>query len=469
MTQINEGKETPFRRLPAVEKLLNSNEIKPLVGRYSHQIVTEAIQQVLDSLRSAIRQGPQMLPIEDDFPRLVSGWLSRKWPGFMSPVINATGIVLHTNLGRAPLSHQSLEAVCSLGGGYINLETDLDTGERGARIFELRRLLSMTTGAEDALVVNNNAAAVLLVLVCLGHAGEAIVSRGELVQIGGGFRVPEIMEQSGVVLREVGTTNQTYAGDYERAINNKTALILKVHPSNFTQRGFVHEASMAELARISQKNNIPLVYDLGSGAMVDAAEFGLAHEPMVQEALRDGGDIICFSGDKLLGGPQSGIIVGKKKYIQKFLKHPLLRVVRIDKLSAIALEATIRHYLNPEPTREIPIWQMMSLTKDDIENRVDLVVGMLKASGIDAGKKDGLSLVGGGSLPGEGISTVLIKLKPPGKLDSFCRRLRMSDPPLLSRIDEGSVILDLRTVLPEQDVLISPIVTGAWPTGGQQC
>ena len=467
MTRINEGKESTFRRLPSVEKLLNSNEIKPLVERYSHQIVTEAIQQVLDSLRSAMREGLQMPSVGADISSQVYALLALKWPGFMSPVINATGIVLHTNLGRAPLSNQSLEAIYNLGGSYINLETDLETGERGVRIFELRRLLAIATGAEDTLVVNNNAAAVLLVLVCLGHAGEAIVSRGELVQIGGGFRVPEIMEQSGAVLREVGTTNQTYPEDYERAINKKTSLILKVHPSNFTQRGFVREASIAELAQIVQKNDIPLVYDLGSGAMLDTAQFGLAHETTVQEALRDGADIVCLSGDKLLGGPQSGIIVGKKEYIKYLMKHPFLRVIRLDKLSAIALEATIRHYLNPEPAREIPIWRMMAMTKDDIEKRVDPIIKTLALSGVSAAKKDGVSLVGGGSLPGEGIPTVLIKLEPRGRVDSFCRRLRMSEPPLISRIEEDSVILDLRTVLPEQDVRISSIVTGAWLTGGQ--
>ncbi len=460
--------DTSLRRLPAVEKLLASAGVKPLVARYSHPLVTQAIQQVLADLRRAIREGRE-IPSLPDIISLVEQRLNAQWPGFLSPVINATGIVLHTNLGRSPLADSVLETVSRLGGGYVNLESDLATGERGQRIVELRRLLTVLTGAEDALVVNNNAAAVLLTLVALGHGKEAVVSRGELVQIGGGFRVPEIMIQSGVTLREVGTTNQTYARDYEQAITERTAMLLKVHPSNFTQRGFVHEVSTAELAALAHEHNIPLVYDLGSGAMMDTADYGLRHEPMVQEALSDGADVVCFSGDKLLGGPQAGIIIGQSRYVKPMLKHPFLRVVRLDKLSAMVLEATLKHYLDKDAAIALPGWRMMSLTADELARRARPIVDALAVLGISAEIKDGQSLVGGGSLPGESLPTALIALNPPRGLEAFLLRLRLGNPPLVGRIEQGRVLFDLRTVLPAQDGLIAELVKQAWPREAASC
>ncbi|MGA3094157.1 MAG: L-seryl-tRNA(Sec) selenium transferase, partial [Dehalococcoidales bacterium] len=334
-----------LRRLPAVEKLLESAELAPMVARYSRPLVTQAARHVLAGLREEIKEGKKS-PTVAGVIKLVREHLSGEWPGFMSPVINGTGVILHTNLGRAPLSKKALEALSALGGQYFNLESDLGGGGRGTRALELRRLLAFLTGAEDAVAVNNNAAAVLLVLVALAHGKEAVVSRGELVQIGGGFRVPEIIQQSGVTLREVGATNQTSLRDYERAVNDKTALILKVHPSNFVQKGFVSQVSIGELAGLASKRGLPLVYDLGSGAVLDTAKFGLEHEPTVQESLQNGADLVCFSGDKLLGGPQAGIIAGKKNLIKLLLNHPLMRVIRLDKLSAMALEATVKSYLD---------------------------------------------------------------------------------------------------------------------------
>jgi L-seryl-tRNA(Ser) seleniumtransferase len=399
---------------------------------------------------------------------LVARRLNDDWPGFLGPVINAPGIVLHTNLGRAPLSASALEAISALGGGYINLESNLDSGERGQRIVELRRLLCLLTSAEEALVVNNNAAAVLLTLVALANGKEAVVSRGELVQIGGGFRVPEIMTQSGVSLREVGTTNQTYARDYAGAINNNTAMLLKVHPSNFVQRGFIHEASTAELAELAHRNGLPLVYDLGSGALLDTADYGIRHEPTVQEALSDGADVVCFSGDKLLGGPQAGIIVGGARYIKPLLSHPLLRVVRLDRLSAVALEATLKHYLNNDAASEIPIWRMMALSAEDIARRAGPVVEALGRANIAADIIPGRSLVGGGSLPEETLATSLIAISSSG-LEALSRRLRLSQPPLISRIESGRLLLDLRTVLPSQDGLIASLIIESWPEGPAAC
>jgi L-seryl-tRNA(Ser) seleniumtransferase len=454
-----------LRGLPAVEVLLESPALAGEISRYSRPLVTRTIRQVLTSLREKIRQGTP-LPSQNEIIGLVQRDLATKWPGFMSPVINATGVILHTNLGRAPLPPAAVQSLSSLAGSYTNLESDPSSGQRGIRIFDLRRLLCLLTGAEDALVVNNNAAAVLLVLVSLAHGREAVVSRGELVQIGGGFRVPEILEQSGVTLREAGTTNQTYAADYESAINENTALLLKVHPSNFEQRGFVHEASVAELAAIACRRGIPLVYDLGSGALLDSAAFGLEHEPTVQESLAGGADVVCFSGDKLMGGPQAGIIVGKKTLITAMLKHPLLRVVRLDKLSAMALEATVKLYLEGSAEQSVPVWQMMGLDADSIDERARLLVNRLNEMGIHASVRDGRSMVGGGSLPEQSLPTRLVAIKPGAEVDAAARRLRMGDPPLVGRIEQDEILLDLRTVMPGQDSLLPVLINRALGSGG---
>ncbi len=454
-----------LRGLPAVEVLLESPALAGEISRYSRPLVTRTVRQVLAGLREQIRQGIP-LPSPNEIIGLVKGDLAARWPGFMSPVINATGVILHTNLGRAPLPPAAIESLCCLAGSYTNLESDPASGQRGIRIFDLRRLLCLLTGAEDALVVNNNAAAVLLALVSLAHGREAVVSRGELVQIGGGFRVPEILEQSGVTLREAGTTNQTYAADYESAINEDTAILLKVHPSNFEQRGFVHEASVAELAAIAGRRGIPLVYDLGSGALLDSAAFGLEHEPTVQEALAGGADVVCFSGDKLMGGPQAGIIAGKKALIAAMLKHPLLRVVRLDKLSAMALEAVVKLYLEGSAEQSVPVWQMMGLDVDNIGMRAQQLVDRLKETGIEACVRDGRSMVGGGSLPEQSLPTRLVAIKPFGPVDAGARRLRLGDPPLVGRIEQDEILLDLRTVLPGQDSLLPELINRALGNGG---
>jgi len=467
MNRSEKHKDSPLSHLPAVEKLLTSPEIKPLVARYSHVLVTRAIQDILAAIRDTYTG--QVVPSPQNIAARVTSLLLAQWPGLLSPVLNATGIILHTNLGRAPLAPAAVETLTCLSGNYINLESDLETGERGVRTPELGRLLAVLTGAEDALVVNNNAAAVLLVLVALANGKEAVVSRGELVQIGGGFRVPEIMAQSGVVLREVGTTNHTDITDYAQAIGNNTAILLKVHLSNFVQRGFVHEASLAELAGLGQERGLPVVYDLGSGSLLDTTPYGLRHEPTVQEALRDGADLVLFSGDKLLGGPQAGIIVGQNRYIQLLRKHPFLRVVRLDKLSSLALVATLRYYLNNEAAGSVPVWRMMALTTREIARRAEVVAASLKAAGIIAEMREGCSMVGGGTLPEESLPTVLLTLKPAGRLDDFARRLRLSDPPLVARIEEGRFVVDLRTVLEEHDALVASLIIKSWPQEAGSC
>ncbi|RJO62394.1 MAG: L-seryl-tRNA(Sec) selenium transferase [Dehalococcoidia bacterium] len=451
---------TALRRLPAVEKLLESPELAPDIARYSRPLVTQAARHVLSELRAGIKEGNKSRRSADVI-KLIKEHLSSEWPAFMSPVINGTGVILHTNLGRAPLSQKALEAVATLGGQYFNLESDLEGGGRGTRALELRRLLALLTGAEDAVVVNNNAAAVLLVLVALAHGKEAVVSRGELVQIGGGFRVPEIMEQSGVTLREVGATNQTSLRDYEKGIGDKTALILKVHPSNFVQKGFVSEVGINELAGLARRRNLPLVYDLGSGAMLDTADFGLEHEPTVQETLRDGADLVCFSGDKLLGGPQAGIVAGKRKLIQPLLKHPLMRVIRLDKLSAAALEATVKSYLDKTAISDIPVWRMMSAVLPELQTRAKAIIRKLKTSGIVTELKSGVSMVGGGTLPEQSLATALVCIKPEGSAEAFSRSLRLSQPPLVSRVENDTILIDMRTIFPEQDMLLVSIIQAA--------
>ncbi len=451
---------TALRSLPAIEKLLESPELIPEITLYTRPLVIEATRHVLSELRDRIREGTAPRG-EADLPVLIRTRLLLEWPGFMSGVINGTGIILHTNLGRAPLSQKALEAVSNLGGQYFNLEADLKSGGRGTRASELRRLIALLTGAEDAVAVNNNAAAVLLVLVAMANGREAIVSRGELVQIGGGFRVPEIMEQSGVKLREIGTTNHTTRKDYARAINEHTAMILKIHQSNFVQNGFVGETSLSELSELAAEHNVPLIYDLGSGAVIDTAEFGLKPEPTVQQALRDGADLVCFSGDKLFGGPQAGIIAGKRKLIEPLLNHPLMRAVRLDKLSAIALEATAAVYLNRTATLDIPSWRMMSYDLSALRLRARAIVRKLKACDIRAEIKEGLSMVGGGTLPEQSLSTALVSLTPTGSAEACARSLRLSQPPLIARIENDHILIDMRTVFPEQDDAVAKVVQRA--------
>ncbi|MCL2706928.1 MAG: L-seryl-tRNA(Sec) selenium transferase [Dehalococcoidia bacterium] len=460
----NSPSQSNLRRLPAVETLLKSDAMSAAVMRYSRPLVKEAARRILAELRRDLRSNQSSPAISiDNIALLITQRLSKEWPGFSQPVINATGIILHTNLGRAPLSDPSLKALTAIGGHYFNLESNLSEGTRGNRFQELRRLLSIVSDSEDALVVNNNAAAMLLVLIALASGKEAVISRGELVQIGNGFRIPEILEQSGVILREVGTTNKTSAHDYEQAINARTGVILKVHPSNFIQKGFVSQASVKELSVIAGKAHLPLVHDLGNGVLLDTADFGLEHEPTVMETLRDGADVVCFSGDKLLGGPQAGIIAGKHKYIRLMQNHPLLRVIRLDKLSAVALEATIKSYLDDNAAASIPIWQMIGTKIEDLRARAHAVIRRLKAQGIPAAAQDGVSMVGGGALPEQSLPTILIRLSPHGVIDETARKLRLSSPPLVARVEKDAILIDLRTVYADQDKLLSEIIAAAWP------
>ena len=438
----------PLRRLPSVDRLLSQAEAEPLLADFGRSLTLDALRAALDAARGEIRAGgslPEPLSLIADAHRRLMALTGPT----LRPVINATGVVIHTNLGRAPLSRAALAAMHAAAVGYSTLEYDLDKGARGARTGHAAGLLTQLTGAEAALVVNNNAAAVLLALTALAHGRQVIISRGQLVEIGGGFRVPDVLKQSGATLVEVGATNRTHLHDYESAVNEQTALILWAHRSNFKMVGFTGEPSVAALAALAAHHGLPLVDDLGSGAVLDTQQFGLAHEPTVQESLAAGAALVCFSGDKLLGGPQAGIVVGQQALVERLERHPLARAVRADKLCLAALSATLLHHLRGEAVQHIPIWRMIAQPPAEIARRASSWVEAWRAAGADAEMMDGESTVGGGSLPGETLPTTLAALKP-AQPDRFAAELRAAATPVVTRIVEDRVVFDPRTVLAEE-------------------
>ena len=433
-----------LRQLPSVDKLLA--QASSLLETYGRSLTTDAIRSVLDEARSIIRSGGTPPDQSELLPRITDRL--REWTQSRPrAVMNATGVIIHTNLGRAPLSTEAINAMTVAAAGYSDLEYDLDRGERGSRMAAVEDLLKRVTGAEAAFVVNNTAGAALLALSALASSKGALISRGQLVEIGGGFRVPDVMEQSSAKLIEVGTTNRTHRRDYEMALVTKeVAAIVRAHSSNFRAVGFTTEVPLTELVELANWKNIPLIDDLGSGALLDTAEYGLAHEPTVQESVAAGAHVICFSGDKLLGGPQAGIIVGKAQYVELLKKHPLARALRMDKLDLAALSATLVHYLKGEATQKIPVWRMISLPLSEIELQAQSFAQQLQAVGFTAEVIDGQSTVGGGSLPGGTLPTRLIALTI-NNPDDFLTRLRHGDPPVVARIEGDRVVFDLRTVM----------------------
>lgn len=450
-----------LRKLPSVDQVLISDQIQALLEKFPRALVTSGIQEVLDKNRSQIMNG-YTCPSKSEILNQVVQHLSLQWSGLFKTIINGTGVILHTNIGRAPLSDGAVDSLSKLASGYCNLEYDLFSGKRGVRAQGVEKLICALTGAEDALVVNNNAAAVFLIMTVLARGKDVIISRGELVQIGGGFRIPEIMEVAGAHLKEVGTTNKTFIKDYEHAISEETALLFKVHTSNFAIHGFTQAASVAELRAIGNKYNLPLVYDIGSGALLDTADFGLGHEPMVQEALADNVDLVCFSGDKLLGGPQAGIIVGSKYYLNKLREYPIERAIRIDKMTSVALEATLMHYLRKEATVKIPVWQMISARLEDIRVRAEVVRDELNRLGISSTIQQGESMVGGGSLPDHTLPSIVVVIKPKDSAENLARRLRLSTPAVIGRIEQDGFLIDMRTVLPSLDNMLIEVIKGAF-------
>ncbi|MGQ9683212.1 MAG: L-seryl-tRNA(Sec) selenium transferase [Anaerolineae bacterium] len=440
-----------LRRLPAVDALLKEPAVQEAMARVGHELATEAVRAVLGEARRAVQAGdmaPSAAALAAEAARQAEQWLAPP----LQPVINATGVILQTNLGRAPLSTAALEAMRRVAD-YSNLEYDLERGERGSRFVHAESPLKRLTGAEAALVVNNNAGAILLVLSALAAGREVIVARGQLVEIGGGFRIPEVLAQSGARLVEVGTTNRTYARDFAAACGADTAALLFVHSSNFRLVGFVHEPTIAELAEVAHARDLPLLADLGSGALLDTAAYGLAHEPTVREYLQSGADLVTFSGDKLLGGPQAGLIAGRAELVGKLRRHPLTRALRVDKLTLAALGATLSSYLTGRATAELPVWQMISMPAEAIERRARRLVRRLRAMGAQAEVIPGRSTVGGGSLPGETLPTYLVALRVPSP-GALAHHLRTSEPAVVGRIEGERLLLDLRTVLPGQEPVL---------------
>ena len=435
-----------LHELPSVEHILQTQLAAELIASYGRPTTIKAIRSVLDGIRERVATNeiptiPNRQHILDEASSLLESWTSPT----LLPVINASGVILHTNLGRAPLSNAALKAIQAISHGYSNLEFDLDTGKRGSRLLHAEELLKRLTGAEAAIIVNNNAAAMLLGLAALARRKRVVISRSQMVEIGGEFRIPDVMKQSGAKLIEVGATNKVRLVDYEEALEEPTAILLHVHRSNFKMIGFTEEPEWKDIVTLAHSRGVPCVDDLGSGTLLETAHYGLAHEPTIQESLANGVDLVCFSGDKLLGGPQAGIIIGKAELIAVIKKHPLARALRADKLCLAALTATLLHYLKDEAEREIPVWRMMALTPDQIRQTAKGWREKLGLGEVVAGR----STIGGGSLPEESLPTFLLALdvKSP---DKFLKELRRQQPPIIARTEKDRILLDPRTVLPEE-------------------
>lgn len=444
-------------KLPSVDSLLNKPGGSTLKQRYGHRLTVRAIQKTISDIRDAYLEERVEIPGGPDMLRRVEKILSAWTTSSLVPVINAAGVILHTNLGRAPLSQEALHEIQRVGSGYSSLEYSMETGGRGSRLIHAEKLFQQLTGTESALVVNNNASAVLLVLSALAADKKVAISRSQLIEIGGGFRIPDVMKQSGVELVEVGTTNRVHIADYQAAVDPALAGFMRAHYSNFSMLGFTSEPELADIVRAAHKADLWTYDDLGSGALLDTSEYGLKHEPMVQESLAAGADLVSFSGDKLLGGPQAGIILGKKEFMDSIKVHPLARAVRADKTALAALSQTVIHYLKGEAEHKIPVWRMISAELSELKSRAESWQQKIGRGQV----VDAESAVGGGSLPGETLPTAGFALEVQ-RPQRFAEKLRMADPPLITRIEDDLVILDPRTVLPEQDETMLEILEEQW-------
>jgi L-seryl-tRNA(Ser) seleniumtransferase len=454
-----------FRVIPSVEQLRQREAMRALETRYGRAALLDALRDETSELRHRLGSGEVAAITLADAVEAIEQGTGERLRAAMRPslirVINATGVIVHTNLGRAPLSQAALDRVREVAGGYTNLEYDVSRGSRGRRDVHAERLIARLTGAETAVVVNNNAAATLLLLAALAAGREVIISRGELVEIGGGFRVPDVMAQSGASLREVGTTNRTRAADYAAAITDRTGLILRVHPSNFKVVGFTARPGLDELVALGRRFGIPVAEDLGSGWLGrDPSEMpaALRDEPIVSESIGAGVDVVCFSGDKLLGGPQAGIIAGRATALDRIRRHPLMRALRVDKLTYAALEATLEEHAIGRGLDGIPVPRMMRMTAEEIGIRANALAATLAASGWTTRVIDGMSTIGGGSAPGAELPTRLVELaREEMSADQIESHLRTLEPPVIGRIHNDRVVLDLRTVDPGDDAVIGGI------------
>jgi L-seryl-tRNA(Ser) seleniumtransferase len=459
------------RKLPKADRLLAAADRAGLVARLGHAPVMEAVRAALDEARAEVLAGARCPPADEIEARLL-GRLSGEAKGTLRRAVNATGVVIHTNLGRAPLSGEALEAMRLAGAGYTNLEYDLARGERGDRYGHASAALCRLTGAEAAVVVNNCASAVLLALAALcetrpggggpveGGSAEVVVSRGQLVEIGGGFRVPDVLRRSGAALVEVGTTNRTYLRDYQAAVGERTRMLLSVHRSNFRLSGFTHDTSLEELVELGRRARIWVVEDLGSGALLPTAPFGLPEEPTVPVRVQTGADLVAFSGDKLLGGPQAGILAGRREAVDLCRRHTLLRALRVDKVTLAGLSATLAHYERGEAERKVPVWRAIAQPLEALEARASAWLAALGPAGAGARVQASTSAVGGGTLPGATLDTRVLAL-PPGDAEALAARLRRADPPVVARIEEDRVVLDPRTVMPDEDEAVIAAVRAA--------
>lgn len=447
-----------LRNLPSVNELLESPALKSLREKASHNVVVSGVRNFLENFRANVQSQAEALNIPSpvELAERIAVWIRAEQQPTLRPVINATGVLLHTGLGRAPLADAAVQAITEVAAGYASVEVDLESGERSQRVVAVERLLTKLTGAEAAAVVNNNAGATLLALAALAPAKEVIVSRGQLIEIGGSYRLPEVMAASGAILKEVGTTNKTRIADYAAAVGERTGALLRAHSSNYVVVGFTEETPLAELVSLGRQRGLPVIDDIGSGALIDFSRYGIQGEPVAGESVKAGADVVLFSGDKLLGGPQCGIIVGKKAYIQKITQHPMMRALRVDKLTLAALAATLVLYQDLEVAqRSIPLLSLLSTPLDNLKNRAERLAPQLVATGVvhSAEVVQEQAYVGGGSVPTQQIGTWCIALAPAkGNVETLATALRTGAPAVMGRIKNDRLLLDLRSVLPRQDM-----------------
>lgn len=444
-------------QIPSVDQILSSDRGVSLVQAYGRLATVDAVRTCLNQVRQDFLDSGSTVPDLEAILKETASLLNDRLKPTLVPVINASGVIIHTNLGRAPLSKAALNAVSKISGGYSTLEFDLETGGRGSRLIHAESQFQQLLDAESALVVNNNASAVLLSLTVLTRGKKVIISRSQLVEIGGGFRIPEVLRHSGTELVEVGTTNKVHLFDYEDAYSAETSAVMRAHSSNYSIVGFTSEPELGEIVRSSHQAGLWFFDDLGSGALLDTSQYGLKHEPTVQESLAAGADLVCFSGDKLLGGPQAGIILGRKELIDRLKVHPLARAIRADKMALSALSATLDHYIKGEALSTVPVWQMISADKSVIKSRAEKWKNEIKAGEIIAAQ----SMVGGGSLPGETLPTTVLALDVDHP-NTLLEILRNESPSVIARVENDRVLLDPRTVLPEMDSVFITTLKSAW-------
>ena len=452
--------QNPLKNIPSVHELIESEPLKKLVNTVSHNVVVTEVRAFLDNLRDDVREATTdvKMPAPSELAEKIAQWIVTEQQPRLRPVINATGILLHTGLGRAPLSAAAVAAIEQIATGYASVEVDLESGLRSQRVQSVTKLLCEVTGAEAAAVANNNAGATMLALAALGAGKEIIVSRGHLVEIGGSYRLPDVMTVSGARLREVGTTNKTRISDYEQAIHEETGALMRVHTSNYVIRGFTQEASIAELVALGRQRGVPVIDDIGSGALVDFSKYGVAGEPLAADSIEAGADVVLFSGDKLLGGPQCGILVGKKRYIETITRHPMMRALRVDKITLAALAETLKLYRNTETAEsEVPLLKLLTTSASNLKNRAERLAPQLAALPHVAGAEvlEGEAFLGGGSVPTQRLESWCVAIQPNGmSVDALAKALRTASHPVFPRVQQDRIWFDLRSVFPHEDTHI---------------